>query len=151
KGFGDVKIEIGEFNDVEEGREIGHIRGTPFRVASKDGKRIKADNIELPLRQSRTLGFGLYVDKKKLGIALSTINVPKASPVTISDSGISPTGDLYVEGVINTTTPLFPGTEVPFSIVGETMRIDFPIPVDKLRLGPLHATWASISIIVSPD
>ncbi|WP_147156665.1 hypothetical protein [Reyranella soli] len=31
------------------------------------------------------------------------------------------------------------------------MRIDFPIPVDKLRLGPLHATWASISISVSPD
>lgn len=52
--------------------------------------------------------------------------------------------------MINATTPLFPGVEVPFSIVGDTIRIDFPLPVDRLRLGPLRASWASLSVAASP-
>jgi hypothetical protein len=149
RGFGNVTIKLDHTTEVQEGRMIGSITGTPFRVASGDGEIFSAPSVTLPLLQTPALGFGVYVDRSNLNKALSQIEVRKASPVTIRDSGISPEGDLYAEGVINTTTPLFPGIEIPFAVIGDALHIDFPIPVNRLKLGAVRATYATIGVVVS--
>jgi hypothetical protein len=151
KGFGNSRVQINkEITSVTDNAEVGQVTGRPFHVASKDGELFKApDEVSLRLLQKRSLGFGLYVDRKPLNKALNLI-FRKASPVTIDDAGISPAGELYVEGFINTTTPLFPGVDIPFLVIGEKLKVEFPIAVDKLKLGPLRATWASISMTAGP-
>jgi hypothetical protein len=68
------------------------------------------------------------------------------SPVEIDDAGISADGAMFVSGRIIASLPLFQGTEIPFSIYGDEVTISFAIPVDKLKLGPVRATDASIEI-----
>ncbi len=152
KGLGDTSIKIEKaITGVKDGEKIGEIKGTAFYVASGGKEKFDfTDDITLPLLQKRSLGFGVYVDRKPLFRKLNIL-FRKASPVTIDDAGISPAGELYVQGNINTTTPLFPNLDIPFAIVGETVRVDFPLPAEKLRLGPAQATWAGISIGVGPQ
>jgi hypothetical protein len=69
-----------------------------------------------------------------------------ASPVEIDDAGISADGAMFVSGRIIASLQLFQGIEIPFSIYGDSVTLSFAIPVDRLKLGPVRATDASIEI-----
>jgi hypothetical protein len=146
KGFDNVKVDIKKFDSVEHNREVGTITGRAFFKSSKNGQLYQAPEIPLVLRQSTRLGFGLYVDRGPLNKALHALHMEQASPVEIDDSGISADGALFVSGRIMASIPLFRGVEIPFNIYGDSITLSFPIPVDKLKLGPVKATDASIEI-----
>jgi hypothetical protein len=151
EGFDNVAVQITPFDSVQDGRKVGTITGRAFFESSKNGKLYDAPGITLDLLQSTSLGFGLYVDRRPLNQALHALHMKQASPVEIDDSGISATGALFVEGRIIVSLPLFPGTEIPFNITGNTITLSFPIPTDKLRLGPVRVTDASLDMGVNAD
>jgi hypothetical protein len=146
RGFDKIKIKIDDFDHVEDNREVGCITGRAFYESSKDGKLYEAPEVKLPLLQSKRLGFGVYVDRKPFNQALHALHMKGTSPVEIDDAGISADGAMFVSGRIIASLPLFQGTEIPFSIYGDEVTISFAIPVDKLKLGPVRATDASIEI-----
>ena len=45
---------------------------------------------------------------------------------------------MFAEGHIHASLPLFEGVEIPFSIYGDELKVSFPIPTDRLRLGPVE-------------
>jgi hypothetical protein len=149
KGLSDGKIDIKNFQTVTEGTQAGSISGAPFKEASGKGKAFKPpDHIDIALKQSPALGFGVYADSTGVAEALSHIEIEGMSPVKATGAGISQAGALFMEGAIETTTPLFPQIRIPIRVEGDAVYVSFPIPVDKLRLGPLHASWASLSVVV---
>ena len=146
RGFDKVKVAIEDFDSVEDNRKVGTITGRAFHKNSKDGKLYTAPDVTLDLLQSKRLGFGVYVDRKPLNQALHALYMKGASPVEIDDAGISADGTMFVSGRIIASLPLFKGAEIPFNMYGDSITLSFAIPVDRLKLGPVRATDASIDI-----
>jgi hypothetical protein len=146
RGLDQIKVDIEDFDSVEDNRKIGCITGRAFYKSSKKGDIYGPPDVKLPLLQSKRLGFGVYVDRKPLNEALHALHMKGVSPVEIDDAGISADGAMFVSGRIIASLPLFQGTEIPFSIYGDSITLSFAIPVDRLKLGPVRATDASIEI-----
>lgn len=151
RGFVVDQILIDQFSSVEQGKPVGKIIGTALGRASKSGKVFPPIPVELPLLQSQRLGFGVWVDREAFRNQIRELRFKQASPVEIEDAGISPVGALFVEGRIITSLPLFSGLEIPFAIVGDQLTVEFPIPTDRLHLGPVSVTEAALEIGVNPD
>ena len=152
RGFDLTGIQIDPFDSIVDGRKIGTLTGRAFTKASKENKLYTPPEFSMDLKQSTRLGFGVYVDREPLNQALAALReFKKTSPVQIEDGGLSADGTLFVEGRIIASIPLFQGVEIPFSIAGDTITLEFPIPTDRLRLGPIEVTDAAIEISVGPS
>jgi hypothetical protein len=151
-GFTVASIEPQEFETVQDGQLAFTLKGEAFRKASKNGTLFPPIPVDVPLLQSRRLGFGVYADKSALNKALHALNQMKgASPVVIDDAGIDDTGakgggGLFVEGRIIASLPLFKGMEIPFNIYGDNLTVDFALPLAGLHIGPIEVTDSTLQI-----
>src|SRR5206468_3473849 len=105
----------------------------------------------LLIRQSRNLGFGGYIDQAQIREAMKGIEVPELSPFAVADAGLSPAGVIYAHGQVVATKPLFPGLTIPFAVEGNEISLDFAVPFNKLALGPVRVTEASMRLGAGED
>jgi len=151
KGFELTAIEYDNPATIEEGRRVGVLHGTAFRHKTRKGKEFEPAPLDLDIMQSRRLGFGGYVDKSLLSQKLRNLTVKPLSPVTVDDAGLSDDGALFIQGRITATKAIFNGLEIPISVYGEQIRVDFPIPTESLSLGPVQVTEAAIRIFAGEE
>nr|AWJ66046.1 hypothetical protein [uncultured bacterium] len=153
RGFDLVRIDY-QFleGEIKSGTRTGQLVGVPFRQKKKRGKVIARENgdpdkpVEIPILQSDGLGWGGYLDQSDLRAAISNIEIPGASPVDVTEAGISSDGAITARGFIVSNKLLFPGLRVPVSIVGNDVFVDFPIPTDNLSFGPVSVTEAALQM-----
>ncbi len=141
------------------GQVLGSISGTPFRMRRTRGGtrlqqpfRLEGALQPLPLLYSPRFPLGAYVDPAPLRTELARLlQVREFSPVAISDAGIDESGSLYAVGEIVAARAIFPRLRIPIEVRGDTIRVDFPVPTDRLRLGPLSVDEASVGVLYTPD
>ncbi|MEY6433727.1 DUF4157 domain-containing protein, partial [Thioalkalicoccus limnaeus] len=120
-------------------RKTRRRRGTDiFEVSEQDQ--------ELAVRHDPRLGFGGYVTRDSLSAAFRNATFRPLSSVTFPDVRITDDGELAAEGSIVTLKALFPQLSIPILLRGDEVVIQFPIPTERLRLGPARVTEAALEM-----
>ncbi|WP_118136120.1 DUF4157 domain-containing protein [Oceanicella sp. SM1341] len=149
RGFGFQGATVTD-SDPLEPPYIRRLEGEVFRL--RDGAPLNPTPATgengIPVLAADGLGFSGYIDQAALDARIRA--VPKEatgmSPVTFLQTGISAEGEIFADGIITATRLLFPGLEVPFFIRGTDIFVEFPIPSDRLNLGPVTVTEAALQI-----
>jgi len=152
KGFNLETIDYRLPTSGAGGEELGSLTGEIFRTS--DGEQfLRAERFSLKIIHAPHFGFGGYVDQTEMRRAIRAIegHVTNASPVTFTEAGISPSGELFANGEITATKALFPNLNIPIRIRGSDIFIEFPIPTDRLNFGPVSVTEASIAMGVGEN
>jgi hypothetical protein len=135
------------------GEVIGVLRGTMFRKENSEGEVFDPQPTTLNVINKPQFGYGGHVDTLQLrrAILAMTPNASALSPMGFTDAGLNNQGEIYANGMITATKALFPGLEIPISVLGNDIFITFPVPTDKLSFGPVSVPEASISLGVGDN
>lgn len=125
-----------------DGEEVGSIVGTPKPTK----KGVKYNSTTLRLLKKKNLGYGVYLDPQDLKAFPRSSSFIGLSPIEFDDFGVAEDGLFLGRGRITASAYLFAGTEVPFEIHGDAITIQFPIPTEKLKLGPVSVEQAAIEL-----
>lgn len=110
------------------------------------------EHTTVDVRHSEDLGFGGYVTRDSVTAAFNKgFEFKPLSPVSFPNVRITPDGVLFAEGSILSSKALFPQLNVPIILNGEEIYINFPVPTDKLSLGPVRVTDAALQIGVGAN
>ena len=98
------------------------------------------------VKSAPRLGIAGYLSRQSIMAAARTTRFKALSPLTFSDMGVSTDGALTGIGTVGSTKLLLPGLNVPLTLYGDEIRMDFPIPAERLSLGPFSVTEASLGL-----
>lgn len=117
-------------------------RGNPINPTFAAG-----DN-GLRVQHAEGFGYSGYLDQNDLSAKIRAIPsaATGASPITYTEAGITGDGMIYAMGTITATKLLFPGLEIPITVRGNDILVDFPIPADSLNFGPVSVTEAALQM-----
>lgn len=141
---------------------ITNISGKAFRrkrgkaLVDEQGNRYETmlggeDGIQVSAMEGG--GYSGLMDTGNLTRAIRALkpHVNNTSPITFEEGGINENGLLYATGCVLATKELLKGFNFPIHLLGTDIFIDFPVPFDKLSLGPATVTQASIRIGVGEN
>ncbi|MGZ8359033.1 MAG: eCIS core domain-containing protein [Allosphingosinicella sp.] len=97
------------------------------------------------------LGFGGYITRDSIRSSFTDADFTPLCPLTFSEAGISPEGELVAKGSALSELALFPQLNVPMVLKGDEISLNFPVPSDKLSLGPVALVDPAISLGVDGD
>ncbi|WP_404337145.1 DUF4157 domain-containing protein [Sphingomonas sp. MMS12-HWE2-04] len=101
---------------------------------------------DVAVKRAPRLGIAGYISRASIVAAARTTRFKPLSPLTFDDIGVSPEGVLSGTGSIGSTKLMLPGLNVPISLYGDRVGINFPVPVENLSLGPVSITEAGLSL-----
>ncbi|WP_310467743.1 hypothetical protein, partial [Sphingomonas sp.] len=117
------------------------------RTDKEDKKSpILAKTTDLEVLPDKQLGFGGYVSRESLKGMLKDPKFKHLSPISFPDPAISPEGDLVASGEILSSNKLLPELPIPIVLRGSDVFLNFPIPTESLKFGPVTVTEAALMI-----
>jgi hypothetical protein len=96
--------------------------------------------------RSPRFGIAGYITRESIRAAVGSMEFTPLSPLTFSDIGVSPEGELVGTGDILSSKAVFPNLSVPLVLRGDRIMLDFPIPTNGMSLGPVSVTEAALSL-----
>src|SRR5262249_27216787 len=87
-----------------------------------------------------------YLSRQSVIAAAGTTRFKSLSPLVFSDLDVTPEGVLAGTGSIGSTKLMLPGLNVPLTLYGDRIGINFPVPVENLSLGPFSVTEAGLAL-----
>jgi hypothetical protein len=87
-----------------------------------------------------------YFSKQDVYSASQSLNIAGFSPLALSMLELNTEGDLMAGGELTATKALFPNLRVTVSIVGDSVRLNFPVPIAQFRLGPVTVTTLDMAL-----
>lgn len=115
-------------------------------------KRVESEEVverrrgTVVVKRAPRLGIAGYISKESIRQAAGTTRFKSLSPLVFSDLEIAPEGVLAGTGSIGSTKAMLPGLQVPLTLYGDRVGIDFPVPVENLSLGPVSITEAGLAL-----
>lgn len=103
------------------------------------------------VKRTPRLGIAGYISKESIRQAAGTTRFKSLSPLVFADLEVTPEGVLAGTGSIGSSKAMLPGLQVPLTLYGDRVGIDFPVPVDDLSLGPVSITEAGLSLGVGEE
>jgi hypothetical protein len=149
-------IESGTYNHDDN---LDRPAGTLMTVTALINKTKKGDKKTVigekrgPVQILRAprLGIAGYISRESLRASLGHMDFKPMSPLTFSDMGISPEGELTGTGDILSSKALFPNLNVPLVLRGDRIMLNFPVPAEGMSLGPVSITEAALSLGVGDE
>ncbi len=136
----------------------GNVSGNLAELQVKYSKRKKKGSKEfihaekpITLRHDPKLGFGAYISRESIAGFFSDADFPGLSPLNLRNTRVTPDGMLAAEGDILSSKALLPQLNIPIQLLGENVFVDFPIPSDKLKFGPVDVNEVSLTLGIGPD
>ena len=149
--FKGIKIISGTYTGnsevAAEDRDIATLRVDVFKTNKEEGEEvIERRRGDVIVKSAPRLGVAGYLSRDSIVAAARTTRFKSLSPLTFSDIGITPEGVLSGTGTVGSTKLMLPGLNVPLSLYGDRIGMDFPVPTDNLSLGPVTVTEAGLSL-----
>jgi hypothetical protein len=101
---------------------------------------------EVAVKRAPRLGIAGYLSRASIVAAAGTTRFKPLSPLVFADLGIAPEGVLSGTGSIGSEKLMLPGLNVPISLYGDRIGLNFPVPVENLSLGSVTVTEAGLSL-----
>lgn len=139
---GPQRAVLGSAASLTKDQVIATVRGQPFTASGK----INSPAFPISIRWHPDLGYGGYADRAWINELMGRLSIQGASPITVQEAGLTPQGDIFVSGMIETTKALFPNLRIPILLRGNEVMLRFPIPTESLKFGPVSVTEAAIDI-----
>ncbi|NND76015.1 MAG: DUF4157 domain-containing protein, partial [Ilumatobacter sp.] len=117
---------------------------------AKDSDIIVFADKTIDLRHDENLGFGAYITRNSLVAAFRNVEFNPLSPLSFPDVQITPDGELSAFGSIASSKALLPQLQIPIRLRGDEIVLSFPIPTERLSLGPVKVTEAALNLGVGP-
>ena len=100
----------------------------------------------IDLQHDENLGFGAYITRNSLVAAFKGVEFHPLSPLSFPDVQITADGELSAVGSILSSKALLPQLQIPIMLRGDEIVVSFPIPSEKLHLGPVKVTEAALNL-----
>jgi hypothetical protein len=145
--FHNIWVESGQYND-ETTHQAGSTLLTLDVVLFKTEKKtpIAQKNGEIDVLCHPNLGVVGYVSQDSIRAQFAKLDFSPLSPLTMTDVGLDTQGMLVGTGTVLSSKALFPNLDIPLVLYGDRIMLNFPVPTDKLSLGPLAVTDAGLSL-----
>lgn len=101
---------------------------------------------DVTVKRAPRLGIAGYISRQSIVAAAGTTRFKALSPLAFADLGVTPEGVLAGSGSVGSTKMLLPGLNVPLTLYGDRIGLDFPVPVENLSLGPVTVTEAGLAL-----
>ena len=101
---------------------------------------------EIEVMHDPGLGFGGFVSRASVKRAFSKATFVGLSPISFADVRISPDGVLTASGSIPSSKTLLPGLQVPITLHGDEVFVDFPLDPSGLHFGPVRVTETTLRL-----
>lgn len=101
---------------------------------------------DVTVKRAPRLGIAGYLSRQSIVAAAGTTRFKALSPLNFADLGVTPEGVLAGTGTVGSTKLLLPGLNVPLSLYGDRIGLNFPVPVENLSLGPVSVTEAGLAL-----
>lgn len=101
---------------------------------------------DVTVKRAPRLGIAGYITRQSIAAAAGTTRFKALSPLTFSDLAVAPEGVLSGIGSVGSTKLMLPGLNVPLSLYGDRIGLNFPVPVENLSLGPVTITEAGLAL-----
>ena len=121
------------------------------KKAGKKREIIEEKRGPIKVNRNPRLGIAGYVSRDSIRSSLSSMEFVPLCPLSFSDMDISPEGELVGTGTVLPTLSLLPETSIPLTLRGDRIMMEFPVPAESLRLGPLQVTESAIGLGVGGD
>lgn len=137
------------FNAPTQGNKGGVLTTLQVRRTKKKEKKSKVlvfADASLTVQHDEGLGYGGYITRESLSAAFAGAHFEPLSPITFSNTQISPSGEVVADGSILSSKQLLPNLNVPILLRGDDVLIQFPVPTESLDFGPVKVTEAAIEL-----
>lgn len=101
---------------------------------------------DVAVKRAPRLGIAGYITRASIVAAAGTTRFKPLSPLSFSNLEVTPEGVLAGVGMVGSTKLLLPGLNVPLSLYGDRIGLNFPVPVENLSLGPVTVTEAGLGL-----
>jgi hypothetical protein len=128
---------------------ISTLRVRRTKKQSKDSDVIVAAEKTIDLKHDENLGFGAHISRDSIATAFRNMKFTPLSPITFANVSVTPDGALFAEGSILSSKALLPQLNVPIILRGDSIYVNFPIPAERLKFGPVSVTEAALQLGVS--
>ncbi|WP_346836707.1 DUF4157 domain-containing protein [Microbulbifer sp. SAOS-129_SWC] len=150
--------------DEEIGAITGKVRGGVGTYYDRDtGQKVKGDrivvesDIRLPLCFDRRFGYGAYIDRSRVREALVNeraqhpAKLKGASPLELSEGGLSDAWAMELSATLTSTHPMFDGFQATVGLTEYGIGLDVDIPTDRLDFGFFRVTEANLTLAMGDD
>ncbi|MFI2810786.1 DUF4157 domain-containing protein [Microbulbifer zhoushanensis] len=149
--------------DQEVGAITGRVRGGVGTYYDRDTKqKVKGDrivvgaDIRLPLRFDRRYGYGAYIDRSEvrealMGARARHAELKGASPLELSEAGLSDAWAMELSATLTSTHPMFDGFQATVGLTEYGIGLDVDIPTDQLDFGFFQVTEANIAVAMGDE
>lgn len=146
--------------DQEVGAITGRVRGGVGTYYDREtGQKVSGDRIlvnteiRLPLRFDRRYGYGAYIDRTGVRSALmeTRAELKGASPLELSEGGLSDAWAMELSATMTSTHPLFEGFQATVGLTEYGISLDVEIPTERLDFDFFRVTEANITIAMGDE
>ncbi|WP_017326301.1 DUF4157 domain-containing protein [Synechococcus sp. PCC 7336] len=146
KGF--YVTEIG-FNPKQEGDELGHIWGLPFKHQRDKAKLIGSNPIRLSVKKLPGLEYAGYIDKS--GLENLDILLKALSPIQTDGIGFDNQG-LVLRGRVSPTVPLIGDASIDIILAGNDLRAEKTFSIGDLSIpSPFSVTGSTLTVALGTN
>lgn len=156
--YNGIYINSGTYHhDPDVGAEAGPLMSLNVSVFKKKKKKkgqkqvIEERQGDIKINRVPGLGIAGYVSKESIRSAAGTTRFKLLSPLSFTDLSISPDGNLTGIGEITSDKSLLKGVKIPLMLVGDQIRMDFPLPVKGFNLGPVKVDELGMGLGIAAD
>ena len=120
---------------------------TVMKTRKTEGEEvIERKTGDVSVKRAPRLGIAGYISRASIMAAAGTTRFKSMSPLVFADLGVTPEGVLAGTGSIGSTKLMLPGLNVPLTLYGDRIGLNFPVPTENLSLGPVTVTEAGLSL-----
>lgn len=122
------------------------------RVENADGDRaVEEQRGSINILRHPVLPITGYIDPEGVYDLAHETDFRGLSPLTFSSLAITSDAVLVGIGNILSSKAIFPNLNVPLTLAGDQIRMDFPLPMDAISLGPVTVTEVAMGLGVGAN
>lgn len=127
--------------------DLMRLNVTVLKTKRTEGEElIERRTFDVAVKRAPRLGIAGYLSRSSLVAGAGSTRFKPLSPLLFADLGVTPEGVLAGTGSVGSTKLMLPGLNVPLSLYGDRIGLNFPVPVDNLSLGPVTVTEAGLAL-----